>query len=104
MGRNGIARLNSLLAAVLFLAGGLSGAAQVQPSAAPLAPVSRFYVLADLGERVGDPIWQTQQSLIADGQDGYLYTTSASGGARNYGTVFKFSPTDGKPPIVIYNF
>lgn len=91
-------------AALLALAGVLSAAAQVQPSMAPLAPVSRFFVLADLGERTGDPIWQTQQSLIADGQDGYLYTTSASGGTRGYGTVFKFSPTDGKPPIVLYNF
>lgn len=77
---------------------------QVNPPATPQSAVVRFFVLADLGERPADPIWQLQPSAIADGGDGYLYTTSTSGGTRGYGTVFKFSMTDGKPPTVLYNF
>jgi uncharacterized repeat protein (TIGR03803 family) len=79
-------------------------AAQANPTTSPTAPVGRFFVLADLGERLNDPILQLQPSLIADGTDGYLYTTSTGGGTYGKGTVFKFSPTDGKPPVVLYNF
>ncbi|MBK8839755.1 MAG: hypothetical protein IPO30_13915 [Hyphomonadaceae bacterium] len=78
--------------------------AQVNPPATTQSPVSRFFVLSDLGERTADPIWQSELSAIADGGDGYLYTTSTAGGTRGYGTVFKFSTTDSKPPIVLYNF
>jgi len=70
----------------------------------PPAASGRFFVLYDFGERPSDPIWQRGPGAIADGHDGYLYTTSTSGGTHGYGTVFKISMTDGKPPIVIYNF
>jgi uncharacterized repeat protein (TIGR03803 family) len=75
-----------------------------QTPTTPLAPVSRFFVLSDLGERPADPIWQLQPSLIADGQDGYLYTTSTAGGKYGQGTVFKFPAAGDKPPLVLYHF
>ncbi len=65
---------------------------------------TRMCVLYYFGSRPSDPLFQREPSLIAEGSDGYLYSTSTSGGTHGTGTVFKVSPTDGKPPIVLYNF
>jgi uncharacterized repeat protein (TIGR03803 family) len=92
-----------ILFAIILLLGSQMARAQVQAPKTPSAPVARFFVLADLGQHPGDPIWQGSQVRIADGNDGYLYTTSGSGGTLGKGTVFKFSVTGGNP-IVLYNF
>ena len=52
----------------------------------PPAASGRFFVLYDFGERPSDPIWQRGPGAIADGHDGYLYTTSTSGGTHGYGS------------------
>jgi uncharacterized repeat protein (TIGR03803 family) len=73
------------------------------PAVADMA-TARYCVLYDFGTRPGDPILQSSPAAIADGEDGYLYSTSSAGGTHGYGTVFKVSTVDGKPPIVLYNF
>jgi uncharacterized repeat protein (TIGR03803 family) len=81
--------------------------AQPQTVGPDLSPSARFCVLYDFGDNTGDPTLQVEPSAIAqsvDGQDGYLYSTSTSGGKYGYGTVFKISKTNGKRPIVLYDF
>ncbi len=61
-----------------------------------------FSVLYHFGTNPGDPIWQNEIGLLAQGRDGSLYSTSPSGGKNNYGTVYKITP-DGNL-TVLYNF
>jgi uncharacterized repeat protein (TIGR03803 family) len=49
-----------------------------------------FTVLYDLGTNSGDPNFP--QGHFAQGRDGNLYSTSPSGGANGYGTVFQLTP------------
>ncbi len=49
-----------------------------------------YTVLYDLGTNSGDP--QSPQGHYAQARDGNLYSTSPSGGANGYGTVFQLTP------------
>src|ERR1700739_4481746 len=78
-----------------------------QPQGTPQAatqPMARFCVLYDFGLNPGDPILQGGPAALVDGGDGYFYSTSEQGGAHGAGTIFKISPVDGKPPIVMHSF
>ena len=82
-----------------------TGAQQTPPPPVPQSVSTRMCVLYDFGSRPNDPIWQREPSPIAEGSDGYLYSTSTRvAELTERGRVFKVSPTDGKPPIVLYNF
>jgi uncharacterized repeat protein (TIGR03803 family) len=75
----------------------------------PLVPMARYCVLYDFGSRPLDPVLQSgplgnAPAALADGHDGYFYSTSPIGGAFGRGAVYQISPTDGKPPTVLYSF
>jgi uncharacterized repeat protein (TIGR03803 family) len=88
-----------LIAAALLLT-----RSAAQTTTLPQSASARFFVLYDFGNRPYDPILQQGPSALVEGCDGSFYTTSTGGGNFGYGTVFKISPTDGKPPFVLYNF
>jgi uncharacterized repeat protein (TIGR03803 family) len=48
---------------------------------------------ADIPGTVVDPSSTTSSGIIAQGRDGYLYSTSPLGGQYAHGTAFKISPT-----------
>ena len=95
------------LAATLLIAP-RSAMPQANP-APPLVPMARYCVLYDFGSRPLDPTLQNgplgnAPAALADGHDGYFYSTSPTGGALHKGTVFRISPSDGQPPKVLYSF
>jgi uncharacterized repeat protein (TIGR03803 family) len=77
---------------------------QANPWTGPQSLSARYCVLYDFGDRTGDPLSQDQPAAIAIGDDGYLYSTSPHGGKYGQGTVFRVSPTDGLPPLILHDF
>ena len=67
-------------------------------------PAQRLCVLCDFGVRLEDPSLPQQMGLMADGEDGYIYATSSSGGKNgvfvNQGTIFRFSTATGKVDVL----
>jgi uncharacterized repeat protein (TIGR03803 family) len=57
-------------------------------------------VLYSFGGKSGDGL--NPDGELTLGKDGNLYGTTAYGGSRNYGTVFKITPTGNM--TVLYNF
>ena len=57
--------------------------------------------LYDFATASGDPLYPQNSGIVAQGRDGNLYSTTASGGT-GYGTVFKITP--GGQLTVLYNF
>jgi hypothetical protein len=64
-----------------------------QASAPVYKPAQRLCVLCDFGVRIEDPSLPQNMGLMVDGQDGYIYGTSSSGGKNgvfvNQGTIKK---------------
>lgn len=71
-----------------------------------------FSVLYNFGSQVGDPWAPGVSGIIAQGRDGNLYSTTADGGAKGIGAVFRITPSgaltvlhsfdgtsDGKVPV-----
>ena len=75
-----------------------------QASAPVVKPAQRLCVLCDFGVRLEDPSLPQQMGLMADGEDGYIYATSSSGGKNgvfaNQGTIFRFSTATGKVDVL----
>lgn len=61
-----------------------------------------FSVRYPFGSHAGDPFAPLSPSVIAQGRDGNVYSTSPSGGKFSNGTVFKFTPQG--TLTVIYDF
>src|SRR5579859_6436415 len=57
------------------------------------ARAQTYSVLYNLGTKAGDPFNPAWLGLFAQGRDGNLYSTSQSGGADGYGTVFQLTPS-----------
>jgi uncharacterized repeat protein (TIGR03803 family) len=67
------------------------------------AQAQTFSVLHDfLGNNSGDGCNPSYSSIVAQGRDGNMYSTTVNGGTSNLGAVFKITPA-GKL-TVIYNF
>jgi uncharacterized repeat protein (TIGR03803 family) len=62
-------------------------------AAATIAHAQSFSVLYNFGTNAGDPTHPSFSGIIAQGRDGNLYSTAASGGANNYGAPFKITPS-----------
>ncbi len=56
-------------------------------------PTTTYTVLYNFGNKTNDPLQPHGLDAIAQGRDGNLYTTSASGGTTNSGTVFYVTPS-----------
>jgi uncharacterized repeat protein (TIGR03803 family) len=65
------------------------------------ARAQTYKVAYEFGSHSGDPL-SPQYSLVAQGRDGNLYSTSPKGGTGNVGTVFKITPTG--TLTVLYSF
>jgi len=67
-------------------------------------PAERLCVLCDFGVKIEDPSLPQNMGLMVDGQDGYVYGTSSSGGKNgvfvNQGTIFRFSTATGKVDVL----
>ena len=70
--------------------------------AATVAHTQTFSVLYNFGTNSGDPVSPQAPSVIAQGRDANLYSTSTIGGADQYGTAFGITP--GGTLTVLYNF
>ena len=57
------------------------------------AQAQTFSVLYNFGTDAGDPTHPSLSGIIAQGRDGNLYSTATSGGANDYGAVFKITPS-----------
>ncbi len=79
-----------LLALLVLVVAQVSGRAQT------------FSVRYHFGTNPGDPMYQNELGLLAQGPDGNLYGTSPQGGTKNYGTVYKITP-EGELKV-LYNF
>jgi uncharacterized repeat protein (TIGR03803 family) len=55
-------------------------------------PAQTFSVLYNFGTNAGDPYQPFYSGIIAQGRDGYLYSTAYLGGVNNLGAVFNISP------------
>jgi uncharacterized repeat protein (TIGR03803 family) len=60
---------------------------------ATIAHAQTFSVLYNFGTNAGDPTNPSFSGIIAQGRDGNLYSTAPSGGANNYGVIFKITPS-----------
>jgi len=60
---------------------------------ATIAHAQAFSVLYNFGTSAGDPTNPSFSGIIAQGRDGNLYSTAPSGGASNYGAIFKITPS-----------
>lgn len=58
-----------------------------------LAHAQTYTVLYNFGAGSGDPINPDFGSILAQGRDGFLYSTSTNGGSNSTGTVYKASTT-----------
>jgi uncharacterized repeat protein (TIGR03803 family) len=56
------------------------------------AQAQTYNVLVNLGTYLGDTIEPVASGLFAQARDGNLYSTSQSGGANGFGTVFQLTP------------
>jgi len=70
--------------------------------AATTTVAQTFSVLYNFGTNSGNPVSPQAPSVIAQGRDGNLYSTSSIGGADQYGTAFGITP--GGTLTVLYNF
>ena len=66
------------------------------------ANAQTYKVLDNLGTYSGDTIEPAWSGQFAQARDGNLYSTSQTGGANNFGTVFQLTP-DGQE-TVLHNF
>src|SRR4029078_9374642 len=75
-----------------------------QTTTAVFKPAQRLCVLCDFGTRIEDPSLPQNMGLMVDGQDGYIYGTSSSGGKNgvfaNQGTIYRFSTATGKVDVL----
>src|SRR5262245_58015912 len=75
-----------------------------QTTTAVFKPAQRLCVLCDFGTRLEDPSLPQQMGLMVDGQDGYIYGTSSSGGKNglvaNQGTIYRASTATGKVDVL----
>src|SRR3984957_5644859 len=58
-----------------------------------VAHAQAYSVLYDFGTRVGDPRDPSWPGVVAQGRDGNLYSTTASGGVNGSGAIFKITPS-----------
>ena len=58
--------------------------------------------LYDFGDASGDPLNPQYSGIVAQGQDGNLYSTTPAGGSAGFGTVFKITAQGAIS--VLYNF
>jgi uncharacterized repeat protein (TIGR03803 family) len=71
--------------------------------AAPMAKAQAFSVVYNFGTVDGDPVQGFYSGVIAQGQDGNLYSGTSSGGINNaYGALFKITPAGALSSL--YNF
>jgi uncharacterized repeat protein (TIGR03803 family) len=61
-----------------------------------------YSVLYNFGSAAGDPGQPAAAGIVAQGQDGNLYSTTVNGGANNGGAVFKITPAG--TMTVVYSF
>jgi uncharacterized repeat protein (TIGR03803 family) len=64
---------------------------------------AQYSVLYNFGSKIGDPCQPSSSGIMAQGQDGNLYSTAACGGANASGAVFKITLPSGAL-TVLYNF
>lgn len=57
------------------------------------AAYGQYSVLYDFGNSSGDPTNPSYSGIVAQGQDGNLYSTAPQGGGNGLGAVFKITPT-----------
>ena len=69
---------------------------------APTINAQTFTVLYNFGAANGAPLNPGSPGVVAQGRDGNLYSTTANGGTKGLGTVFKITPA-GKLKV-LYNF
>jgi len=80
----------------------LRGIAWFVGAVAISANAQTFDVLYNFGSNSGDPSQPSITGILAQGEDGNLYSTSPTGGANGIGTVFKITPAG--TLTVLYNF
>ena len=56
------------------------------------APAQTFSTVYNFGTQAGDPAFPQFSGIVAQGQDGNLYSTSPSGGANDLGAAFRLTP------------
>jgi hypothetical protein len=100
-------RPGAVFVAIMVIVIGAVGAVVLtaaQATAPVYKPAQRLCVLCDFGVHIEDPSLPQQMGLMADGQDGYIYGTSSSGGKNgvfvNQGTIFRFSTSTGKVDVL----
>jgi uncharacterized repeat protein (TIGR03803 family) len=64
---------------------------------------AQYSVLYNFGSKIGDPCQPSSSGIMAQGQDGNLYSAAACGGANGSGAVFKITLPSGAL-TVLYNF
>lgn len=66
----------------------------VMAAAVPPAYGQTFSVLYNFGTGAADPCQPLNSGVIAQGQDGNLYSTATSCGGNDGGSVFKLTPSE----------
>jgi uncharacterized repeat protein (TIGR03803 family) len=69
---------------------------------AAAAHAQTYTDIYDFGDKSGDPLSPQNSGIVAQGQDGNLYSTTPAGGSNNLGTVFKMTAQGALS--VLYNF
>jgi uncharacterized repeat protein (TIGR03803 family) len=62
-------------------------------AAAPLAHAQTYSLLYSFGSQSGDPTDPRYSGILAQGRDGYMYSTANDNWTDQLGTAFKMSPT-----------